>query len=51
MCERCDEIVLRVSRYKELAKSLIDTAALDAIGRLVAALEATKNSLHPNVEK
>jgi hypothetical protein len=51
MCERCAEIVLRILRYGELAKSITDQAALDAIDRLIVAMNATKASLHPNVEK
>jgi hypothetical protein len=51
MCERCAEIVLRILRYGELAKSITDQAALDAIDRLIVAMNATKASLHPNAEK
>ena len=51
MCERCAEVALRVLRYGELAKSITDQAALDAIDGFIVAMNATKASSHPNVEK
>ena len=48
MCERCCEIDIRMERYLALASSLVDKEALEAIGRLIAALKAIRASLHPN---
>jgi hypothetical protein len=51
MCERCANVALRALRYAEHAKSITDQAALDAIDRLIVAMNATKASSHSNVEK
>ena len=51
MCNRCVEIDDQTARYRALAKSVTDKAALESIARLIAALDAEKLSLHPEPEK
>jgi hypothetical protein len=46
VCALCDEIDVRIARYRELAKHVSDKAALESIDRLTADLEAKKLSLH-----
>jgi hypothetical protein len=47
VCDRCGEIDIQTSRYRELAKSISDNAALAAIDYLIAKLEGEKVTLHP----
>jgi hypothetical protein len=50
VCARCVEIEDRTKRYQELARSIIDAAALESIDRLIKSLDAEKLSLHPQPE-
>jgi hypothetical protein len=50
VCDRCVEIDDRAKRYLELAKSIIDQAALESIDRLIKSLDAEKLVLHPQPE-
>jgi hypothetical protein len=51
MCERCDEIDVKIDHYRRVAKMITDKPTLDGIDQLCAELEATKASLHPEAEK
>jgi hypothetical protein len=46
VCARCVEIDDRTKRYQELARSIIDKAALESIDRLIKSLDAEKLGLH-----
>jgi hypothetical protein len=46
VCARCIEIDDRTQRYRELAGYVSDTAAIEAISRLIAHLAAEKLGLH-----
>jgi hypothetical protein len=51
MCDKCDDIDLRVDRYRQLAGGVTDKQALESIERLVADLEMQKALLHPKSNK
>jgi hypothetical protein len=48
VCDRCGEIDNQTDRYRELAKSVSDRRALEAVDHLIAKLEAEKLALHPS---
>jgi hypothetical protein len=50
VCDRCVEIDDRTKRYRELASSITDQAALESIDRLIKNLDAEKLGLHPQPE-
>lgn len=50
MCARCIEIDDRTQRYRELAGYVSETAAVEAIARLIAHLAAEKLDLHAGLD-
>jgi hypothetical protein len=46
MCEKCDEIDLRIARYKYLASRINDRITLDGIAELIEAAPAKKAAIH-----
>jgi hypothetical protein len=48
MCERCNEIDAKIDHYRRLAELITDKPALDGIDQLIAEMETTKASLHPD---
>lgn len=45
MCEKCDEIDLRIARYKDITSRINDQIALDSIAELIEAALAKKAAL------
>jgi hypothetical protein len=50
VCARCIEIDDRTRRYRELAEYVSDTAAIEAISRLIAHLATEKLGLHAGLD-
>ena len=50
MCEKCDEIDLRIARYKFIASRINDRIALDGIAELIEAALAKKAAIHCEAE-
>jgi hypothetical protein len=51
MCEKCDEIDLRIARYKYMASRITDRIALDGIAELIEAAPAKKAAVHCESEQ
>jgi hypothetical protein len=51
MCERCDEIDIKIERYNRMAKMINDEATLQAVDMNIADLEAQKLALHLKQEQ
>jgi hypothetical protein len=51
MCSRCNQINIRIERYRALAKSVRDDVVLEAITHLLARMEAERLGLHPALDK
>jgi hypothetical protein len=47
----CDKIDERIEKYRQLAKYVTDKVALESIERLIANLEAEKDSLRPKPQE
>jgi hypothetical protein len=50
MCERCDQIDVKIDHYRVMAKMITDKTTLDGIDQLCAGLEETKASLHTKAD-
>jgi hypothetical protein len=50
MCERCNEIDVRVDYYRQLARGVTDKAALGTINSMIADTDIQKRALHPKPE-
>lgn len=46
MCEKCDEIDLRIARYKVIATRINDQIALAGIAELIETALAKKAAIH-----
>jgi hypothetical protein len=48
MCDRCVELDEKIERYRLIKSNIADQALNDAADRLIAEMEAEKDSLHPS---
>jgi hypothetical protein len=48
MCEKCVELDEKIERYRLIKSNIADQALNDAADRLIAEMEAEKDSLHPS---
>ena len=48
MCKRCDEIDVKITRYRRLANGVTDVQMLERLTTLVIELDAEKIALHSN---
>ena len=48
MCKRCDEIDVKITRYRRLANGVTDVQMLERLTALVIELDAEKLALHSN---
>jgi hypothetical protein len=46
MCKKCNDIDIKIKRFREIAARVLDEQAMSGIARLIADLEAQKKSLH-----
>lgn len=51
MCEKCEEIDVRVARYRQLSADVNDDSVIALLKAFVADLEAEKTALHPEPDK
>jgi hypothetical protein len=47
MCDKCDELDVRIEHYRKLASGISDRLTLEAIGDRIKEMEAQKAQLHP----
>jgi hypothetical protein len=50
MCDECNKIDAKLTRYRKLSRAVTDTVALESIDMLIADLEFQKSRLHPKPE-
>lgn len=51
MCEKCDEIVVRIARYGWMKSEILDEQTLIAIDQTLVEMDAEKAALHPRRKK
>lgn len=49
MCEKCDEIDKTIERYRGIKERVSDQALVARAKELIAAFEADKEALHPEI--
>jgi flagellar motility protein MotE (MotC chaperone) len=49
MCEKCDEIDKTIERYRGIKERVSDQALVARAKELIAAFEADKAALHPEI--
>jgi hypothetical protein len=47
MCDKCDELDVRIDHYRKLATAITDRLTLDGIADRIKEMEAEKVQLHP----
>jgi hypothetical protein len=47
MCDKCDELDVRIAHYRKLASAITDRLTLDGIADRIKELEAQKVKFHP----
>lgn len=47
MCEKCDEIDIRLERYRRISSGLTDRQVLESIETIMENMKAEKAALHP----
>ena len=47
MCEKCEELDVKIKRYRRISMRINDTQMLESIAILIAEYEAQKKALHP----
>jgi hypothetical protein len=51
VCEKCDQIDLKIAWYQRLCRNINDEQTLTVAKGLIAELEAQKKYLHPESEE
>ena len=51
MCDKCQDLVKKIERYRRLAFSINDRLTIDRFNQLIEDAEAEKAKLHPEQEK
>ena len=51
MCDKCDELDMKIERYRRLADSAMDRLTREAAAKLIEELNAHKAQLHPEQDK
>ena len=47
MCEKCDEINIKIAHLRDVSRRMLDQQKLDGIAQLIVEHEAQKAALHP----
>lgn len=47
MCEQCDQIDIKIARYRRLANGAADKPMIEHLHAFIADLEAERGRLHP----
>ena len=47
MCDKCDDIDVKIQHLRDIALRMLDQQTLDGIATLIAELERQKATLHP----